>query len=260
MSTTADSDKAGLTTTVAPAGRWLPVARGWHLIVALVGTATIVTGLTRAMTNDAAGDPLNGLIFTLSTFTVTSNILTIIVTWSLVVDPRNDNKTFRWLRLTTLVMITITGLVYAIVLAPDADPQGIDVYTNLGYHYIVPWATVAGFLLFGPRPRFTAQRVPQLMIIPLIWLAYTFIHGAFETTPPGDRGTGATEEAQNWYPYPFLNPDDPSALIPGLEFDGWLGVAVNLGLIVLLGLAFGYAYFGIDKALSKGEQPSPLTS
>ena len=52
------------------------------------------------------------------------------------------------------MIITVISLVYAIVLAPLTDPQGISVYTNVDLHYFVPWVTILGFLLFGSRPRY----------------------------------------------------------------------------------------------------------
>ena len=95
----------------------------------------------------------------------------------------------------------ITGLVYAIVLAPLSSPIGPDVWTNLGYHYICPWATVLGFLLFGPRPRFTVREVGTMLIIPIIWLVYTLLRGLLPLRPPGNRPTPVAGDPQHWYPY-----------------------------------------------------------
>ena len=82
----------------------------------------------------------------------------------LVANPQRDGHMWRWFRMTSLVMITVTGLVYAIVLAPIYHPVGLGVYTNLGFHYIVPWATFLGFLLFGPRPRFSRSGVFPVLL------------------------------------------------------------------------------------------------
>ena len=109
-------------------------------------------------------------------------------------------------------MITITGLVYAIVLAPDANPVGLGVYTNIGYHYISPWATVLGFLLFGPRPRFRVKTVFAMLAIPVVWLTYTLLRGLLLVTPHR-RLRPQLGEPQNWYPYPFIDVNDPSPLI-----------------------------------------------
>ncbi len=173
------------TTTVAPRGVGMPIARIYHLLITLVGTAVLVIYVWAPATYEGNYGALNGVVFTYSYFTVWSNLFTAIVGWSLVVNPANDGGVFRWLRMTSLVMITTTGLIYFLVLAADADPQGVYVYTNIGAHYIVPWGTVLGFLLFGPRPRFTLRHVFLMLIIPVTWLVYTLIHGLFLVVPPG---------------------------------------------------------------------------
>jgi hypothetical protein len=247
------------TTTVAPTGSAVGVARIYWAIVATIGTASFIVSCGLAVTQEGNGGWLNGLIFTLSYFTVWSNILTFIMNWSLVADPTRDGRIFRWLRMTSLVMITITGLVYAIVLAADANPVGLGVYTNIGYHYISPWATVLGFLLFGPRPRLRVKTVFAMLAIPVVWLTYTLLRGLMLTTPPPEAPSTQLGEPQNWYPYPFIDVNDPSPLIPGLEFGGYAGVGVNIVVIVLLGLLFGFIFLGLDRALSKGNKALPLT-
>lgn len=237
----------------------MPAARVFNGLVALVGTASFLVSCWISATGPGNGGPLNGIVFTLSYFTVWSNIFAFVVNWALAADPRRDGRAFRWLRLTSLTMIVITGLVYAIVLAPLAHPTGLGVYTNIGFHYIVPWATLLGFLLFGPRPRFTLRLVPALLAIPVLWLGYALIHGMFLTTPPAEPPETTTLGApQHWYPYPFIDVNDPSPLIPGLKFAGYAGVAVNVVVIVVMGLVFALIFLGLDRLLSRGRRPTPL--
>lgn len=258
MATTEAQPFGATTTTTAPTGTWIPVARGYHGLVAVVGTAALLLSLWLSATDPENGGALNGIVFTLSYFTVWSNIFALVVNWAMCADPRRDGRAFRWLRLTSLVMIVITGLVYAIVLAPDAHPEGLGVYTNMGYHYIVPWATLLGFLLFGPRPRFTLALVPTMLIIPVAWLCYTILRGLFLVQPPAyPPETTVLGEPQHWYPYPFIDVDDPTSLI-GVNLSGYAGVAVNVVVILILGLVFALIFLGLDRLLSKGERPSPL--
>jgi hypothetical protein len=262
MTTAAPEVPATLTTT--PHGGMIPAARVYHLIVALVGTSALAISLFLSATSPVNGGALNGMIFTLSYFTVWSNIFALIINWALFADPTRDGKGFRWLRMTSLVMIVITGLIYAIILAATANPCGWGVYTNLGFHYIVPWATLLGFLIFGPRPRFTWDLVPKMMIIPVLWLVYTLIHGAFTSNAPGDTCTSTPLTTSTyWYPYPFINVDyngtgAPSPLVPGLEAQGYAGVAINLVVIIILGLVMASIFVGLDRLLSKRRKPTPL--
>ncbi len=261
---TSTGDSAATLTVMPRSPGTVTAARIYHLAVALVGTAALLLSLYVSATSPVNGGALNGIIFTLSYFTVWSNIFALIINWSLFADPARDGRGFRWLRMTSLVMIVITGLIYAILLAPIANPCGLGVYTNLGFHYIVPWATLLGFLIFGPRPRFTWDLVPKMMLIPVLWLVYTLIHGALQSTPPGDKcvNTGLGSP-QNWYPYPFidLNYDGtgaPSPLIPGLTAPGYGGVAINIVGVIVLGLLFATIFLGLDRLLSRGQKPTPL--
>ena len=256
---TADAGMQPATLTTAPTGRWIPVAMIYHLIVALLGTSAIVISLWLSGTNPEGGG-INGIVFTLSYFTVWSNIFVCAVNWGLALHPGEDGVLFRWLRMSTLVMIVITGLVYALVLAADARPQGLGVYTNAVFHYIVPWATLLGFLLFGPRPRFTLRHVFLMLIIPVAWLGYTLIHGEFLTRPPANPPiTYVQGEPQHWYPYPFIDVNDPTPLVPGVQLEGYAGVAVNIVVILLLGIAFAFIMLGLDRWLSGGRRPTVLS-
>lgn len=246
--------------TYVPRGSWARVARVYWLLLSLVGIATLSLSIYLSVTWEGNGGALNGLIFTLSYFTVWSNIVTLIVNVMLATNPTRDGAVFRWLRMSSLVMITITGLVYLIVLAPLGSPVGPEVWTNLGYHYIAPWASVAGFLLFGPRPRFTTKQVWLMLIIPITWLTYTMIRGLFLVRPPGSRPDTTVGEPQNWYPYPFLDVSDPSPLVPGVELGGYSGVALNIVVILALGLLFGFIFLGLDRLLSAGRRPAELAS
>lgn len=260
MTVTVTNTKDEAIGTMVPQGLWYSIAKIYWLALALIGTGTLTLSMWLSATNPANGGALNGIIFTLSYFTVWSNIVTAIVSWLLFANPARDGSKFRWIRLTGLVMITITGLIYAIVLAPTANPVGLEKVTNAGYHYIVPIMSVVGFLLFGPRPRFTIGLVPKMMLIPILWLIYTVLHGMILTRPPGKRDSGLTEplDPQYFYPYPFMNVRDPSPLVPGIEAAGLPGVMLNIGLVIVLGLLMATIYWALDRALSLFRKPVPI--
>ena len=81
------------------------------------------------------------------------------------------------------------GLVFDLVLIHYVDPTGWQLVATIGFHYIAPWATVLGWLLFGPRPRIDRSTIAWAFVWPLAWIAYTFVRGALV----------------DWYPYPFLD-------------------------------------------------------
>jgi hypothetical protein len=96
-------------------------------------------------------------------------------------------------RLDALLGITITGVVFALVLAPLVHPVGVAWWVNLGVHRLSPALAVLGWLLFGPRPRVDRATIAKALLIwPVLWISYTFAHGA----------------VTDWYPYPFLDVTD----------------------------------------------------
>ncbi|MEV0796167.1 Pr6Pr family membrane protein [Kribbella sp. NPDC050281] len=122
----------------------------------------------------------------------------------------------RVVRLDSLLGIVITGLVFAIVLAPKIHLTGAALVATIGFHYISPWATLAAWLVLGPRPRMTWRTIPPAFIWPIAWLVYIFVQGAFT----------------DWYPYPFLDVTD---LGLATAFRNALLVVV-LGILLSLGL------------------------
>lgn len=67
--------------------------------------------------------------------------------------------------------------------------EGWALAATIGFHYIAPWATVLAWLILGPRPRMGWKAFGLAFIWPVLWIGYTFIHGA----------------VTSWYPYPFLD-------------------------------------------------------
>lgn len=93
---------------------------------------------------------------------------------------------------------------------------------------------------------------------PVVWLIYTLLRGLLLLQPPPEAPSTTLGEPQHWYPYPFIDVNDPSPLIQGLEYGGYAGVSVNIVAIVILGLVFGFLFLGLDRALSRGRKPTPL--
>ena len=98
-----------------------------------------------------------------------------------------------------------------------------------------------------------------MLAIPVVWLVYTLLRGLLLLQPPPEAPATTLGEPQHWYPYPFIDVNDPSPLIPGAaDLGGYAGVGVNIVVIVLLGLAFGFLFLGLDRWLSKGQRATPL--
>lgn len=127
-----------------------------------------------------------------SYFTIDSNLIVLVVAILLVAKPDRDGPLWRVVRLDSLLSIVITGLVFAIILAPMVHLSGVALWVTIGFHYISPWLALAAWLAFGPRHRIDWPTFGYAFIWPTCWIAYTIAHGA----------------ASGWYPYPFLDVEE----------------------------------------------------
>jgi hypothetical protein len=208
------------------------MARTWWAVLFVVVAASLSVEFVLTLTDpaDEATGVTTRVIRFFSYFTIQSNLLVLAAVLPLVRDAGHDGRGWRVVRLASLLGITVTGLVYAVVLAPIYDPQGLHAWTNTGEHYISPVLTVFGWLLLGPRPRITGAVVGWALLWPVAWIGYTLAHGA----------------VSGWYPYDFL---DVSAL-------GYALALRNLAFVVLLALGFLLVFWLLDRRLPAGRSRS----
>ncbi len=213
---------------VATRGDSGTASRVWH------ATFTVVMGVCFAIqivllfaggpdANSGAVEPGLGtrLVRFFSYFTIQSNIVILVAAATLMVRPFRDGRVWRVLRLDSMIGIVITGLVFDLVLARQVHLDGLAWWLTVAFHYFSPWWALLGWLLFGPRPRISCATVALAFGWPLLWVAYTFVHGAV---------TG-------WYPYPFLDA-------------GKLGVGDalrNTSVVVLLALVLALVFKALDR-------------
>ena len=189
----------------------------WRVLVLFVAVSVLLEGVVWV----TAPLPLG-----LGYFTIQSNLLVLAAALPLARDPWHDGPVWRVVRLDSLLGITVTGLVFAVVLAPYYHPTGLSWWTNIGLHYVSPVLTLMGWALWGPWSRITWSTVARAMLWPAAWVLWTLVHGA----------------ATGWYPYGFLDV-------------GQLGLAValrNVGVIVLMAFGFLLVYRVIDRRRAHG--------
>jgi hypothetical protein len=171
-----------------------------------------------------------------SFFTIQSNLLVLVSVVGLVLAADRDGPLWRVVRLDALVCITVTGLVYFVVLRPLAHLTGWSQVADLGLHTFTPILAVLGWLLFGPRPRCTWATFGWSLVFPVAWLAYTLIRGP----------------VVQWYPYPFLE----------VTTHGYARVFLNCVLVALLLTGLAALFVGLDRKLPRApvqpEQPRVL--
>ena len=207
-------------------------ARLWHGSLALIIAASLITQIVLSALGhgDPAG-PATRFVRLFSYFTIQSNILLLAGVATLAADPGRDGRLWRIVRLDAMLGIVITGLVYATVLAGTAHPTGAGWWSNLGFHYLAPWWALAGWLIFGPRPRVDRHTLAWAVLWPLLWIGYTLAHGA----------------VTHWYPYPFVSVTDL----------GYPVAVRNLAVIVLIAVLFAVVLRLLDQRLPTAT-PEPL--
>lgn len=215
---------------VAPARR--PLAAVFRLLVALVAAGAVTIDLL-------LGSPVR----VLSHFTIQSSILLALVM------PFSARRAWAARRplpsaLTgaTLLYVTITGLMYHLLLANEASPfpltgeaatpTGWHAITNQVLHTVVPVAALLDWLLLTPPGRLHLRQAATWLLYPLAYLVFSLTRGELLTPGAPDR-----------YLYPFLD----------VELHGYKSILVNA---LLLGLTF-YALAVLLVALDHA-RPNPV--
>jgi len=157
---------------------WLVVRGGQHLgdslpEIEMVGRPDLATRLVRFC----------------SFLTIWFNVLVAGTSAFLAVNPTRDGRVWRALRLDAVVIAVAGGIVHWFLLRPLLDLHGLDYVADKLLHIVVPVMALIGWVVFGPRDRIDRFDLLTFLVVPVVWLAYTFVRGAIV----------------DWYPYPFLD-------------------------------------------------------
>jgi len=155
--------------------------RLYHLFFGILNTVALTAAFILS---------LNVIAIFFSYFTVLSNILiTSIFLYFGFFNPRKISRSLEWLYGASVLYMCVTGIIYWSILV-NAHSLALDPWINLTLHGVMPIAVFLGWLLFPITKRLVYKNVLQWLVLPLLFVLYTLIHGLFI----------------NWYPYPFLNP------------------------------------------------------
>ncbi len=186
----------GSADALAPRGRTArrDVARLWFALTALVVLVGVGTQLVVTATTTSGFFPANPqrTLNVFAFFTVQSNVLVAVTSALLALRPDPGGVVERALRLAALVGITVTGVVFHLVLRQLQDLQGYAAFVDLLLHTVSPVLCVVGWLLLGPRDAIDRRVVAGALVFPVAWLALTLVRGA----------------VVGFWPYPFVDVDD----------------------------------------------------
>lgn len=212
-------------------------ARAFHLLTFVVATFAIILQLAlvvrghNVLDQVEPPDTATRLVRFCSYLTIWGNVLVAWSAFTLVTGRDRDSRTWRVLRLDTVVLIAAIAVVHFFFLRPLLDLHGADYLADKLLHMVVPAIAVLGWLAFGPRRRTVWSDLLPFLLVPVLWLAYTLVRGAFV----------------DWYPYPFLDVNEHGY---GVVVLNCLGVAA-----LVLVLAIGAVR--LDRVLSRSGPPAP---
>jgi hypothetical protein len=175
------------------------------------------------------------IVNTLSFFTVLSNILVALTLGLLAYELFRTSVLVRVLRVTGLVAIAITGVVFHLALRNLHELSGKEALADFILHTFSPVASVALWALVGPRNQISRRIVILSVVFPLVWLTYALVRGAVVDDKFGN----------DYYPYPFLN----------VAHHGYPSVFVSVALVAALFLVIAASALALDSRLPGLRRP-----
>lgn len=148
------------------------------LLIATLGSI----GVLSTMIGSALDNPLTpfgSALGTLRYFTIQSNIIVIVYFWLLFLLKFDKHKKFNDSFGGVTVYISITFIVFAIMLARTWNPSGISQVGNILNHYVVPLLTLGYLIWFRKSYNFRLSNIKSWIIYPILYVIFVLIHGAF---------------------------------------------------------------------------------
>jgi amino acid transporter len=198
-----------------------------YLALATLIVVTVIVQIPVSATNETNEDFFTAYGRATNLFFYFTIVMNLLVAFAATVIARRPERP-RWFPavwISALSGITLTGVVYHLLLAAEAENTGIDVITNLVFHTIVPIAAVLAFILLGPRNELTGRAIAVSTVIPLAWIVVALIRG----------------EIIDFYPYPFLDVNDL----------GYVGAFGNLLGVTAAYLIVAGIYLAADRVLAR---------
>jgi cell division protein FtsW (lipid II flippase) len=197
-------------------------------VARLAFAALAVAAIGYQLVDLASRGTLNPANF-FSYFTIQSNLIAIAaLTLAAVGSFANPPRRWDMLRGGAVVYMTVTGVVYALLLS-GADVDTALNWVNTVVHQVMPIVVVVDWLLDPPANHIALRRSLVWVVYPLAWIAYTMIRGLIV----------------GWYPYPFLDPAP----------NGYAPVIVTTGVIVAAGVALCVMVAAVGNALRSRRAP-----
>lgn len=156
-------------------------------------------------------------------FTLLTNILVTAVLGRAALDPQSRTRPgAATLEAATVAAIVLVGVVYAILLAPLWEPQGLQRVADQMLHTVAPILALAAWVT-GPHGRLRWRAAAICLVWPTAYCLYALARGRLD----------------GWYAYPFLNPDSI----------GYGGVTISAAVLASGVCGLGLVLVAVDRQL-----------
>ena len=191
------------------------------------GAVAILTFATLALqTTINEGSALVAFAMLFRFFTIWSNFAAGVIMGLVAIGRRVPP----WVQFALATALTQVGFVYHALLAADHHPVGLDWWTNLAFHTIIPVSVILWWLINSRGDGATWRTIPTAMIAPIIYTGFALIYG----------------EISGFYPYFFLD----------LPQFGWIRVLLNIAGLSLFFMALGGVLLGLRALLNRSSSGS----
>ena len=111
-------------------------------------------------------------------YTIQSNLIVAIYFSALLSNKYRNSLLFKKILGGVTVYVTITFIIFAVMLQKDFHPQGINFVTNIFLHYLVPILTMFFLIYYRKEYSFNYRDTVLWMIYPLIYILFMVIYGS----------------------------------------------------------------------------------
>lgn len=200
--------------------------RLWNIAIVVLVALVVPTNVVLAWQEETGmfATPLDRALNTLCFFTILSNSLVGYVSYMLF-KGKSAASGFAIARHTALVCITVTSIVYHVLIAGTHELTGLNVITDIFLHTVIPLLYVIGWFVYGPRGLSSWTVAWKSLLFPIGWAIFAMIRGAIV----------------GYYPYEFMDVRDL----------GYAQTLITMGFVTVFFVILTVLYRSIDRVLTK---------
>ena len=199
-----------------------------RLSAALIALLVFASFTVQVSIND--GNPFTAFTLLFRFFTIWSNFAAgLVMGWVALGKPVDRRVLFA-----LATALSVVALVYHAVLAADHHPVGLDWWTNLAFHTLIPASVIAWWIAVTRTEGFALARVPYVMIAPVLYTLFALTYG----------------ELTGFYAYFFL---DKQTL-------GWGPLLANIVGLALFFMVMGGLLMGLRSLFGRTRPSSEISA